>query len=202
MFVKSTLLERQVLVNSPKPEPKLIQNVPSVAKRKTIMTKPSTNTPSRNAPCACGSGKKSKRCCGAAPSTHEVNATEELSGRQPWLLVIGLLGVIAIAIYTMSVTRPSASGTTPPPPAGVSAPQPWQYDAASNQHWDPSHKHWHQGRPPVSAAPPAPVAPPAPAAGTGAVPKPWQYDIVNNRHWDPAHQHWHGGPPPPQASRR
>jgi hypothetical protein len=160
------------------------------------MTKPSTNIPSPNAPCVCGSGKKAKRCCGVTPPVQEV------SGRQTWLLVIGLIGVIAIAIYTISITRSaSVSGTAPPPPTGISAPQAWQYDAASNQHWDPSHKHWHQGRPPVSAAPAAPSAPPAPAAGTGMVPKPWQYDIVNNRHWDPAHQHWHGGPPPPQASR-
>jgi hypothetical protein len=154
------------------------------------MQKPPNHIPSGNAACVCGSGKKAKRCCGTAPPTEEVSATQEVSGRQTWLLVIGLLAVIGIAVYTMSQTRPSAvSGTAPP--VGISAPQPWQYDAASNQHWDPAHKHWHQGRPPVSAAPPAPPAP-----TTGTTPKPWQYDIINNRHWDPAHQHWHGGPPP------
>ncbi len=172
------------------------------------MTKPSANIPSQNAPCVCGSGKESKLCCGATPPAQEVR------GRQVWLPVLGLLGIIAIAIYMMSVNRSSSvSGTTPPPPVTASAPQPWQYDAASNQHWDPSHQHWHEGRPPVSAAPVAPArppapaapakpaAPPAPAARTGTTPKPWQHDIINNRHWDPAHQHWHGGPPPPQISR-
>ncbi|MDF2439851.1 MAG: motif [Abditibacteriota bacterium] len=164
-----------------------------------MTTKHSMNMPSRNAPCVCGSGKKSKHCCGAAaPVQNE-------TGRKPWLLVASLLGVIGIAIYAVSVNRPSSvSDTAKSPPVSASAPLPWQYDAVSNQHWDPSHKHWHQGRPPGSAAPAAPVmpaAPPASAAGTGTAPKPWQYDAANNRHWNPTHQHWHGGPPPSQAPR-
>ena len=181
------------------------------------MTQPSTNTPSRNAPCPCGSGKKSKRCCGVALPAKK--ATEEVSARQPWLLVVGLLGVIAIAVYTVSQNLPAVlSGTAKPPPAGISSPRPWQYDAASDQHWDPAHKHWHDGRPPVSAGganvrPPvsaaknapstpttgsvqaAPTRPPAPSVGIGATPKPWQYDATKNRVWDPVHQHWHDGPP-------
>lgn len=190
---------------------------PHLLRRKALMANHSTNIPARNAPCACGSGKKSKRCCGAAPAVQKdeqksaQKSAQELSSGQPWFLVIALLGVIAVAVYSVLVNLSNVeSGTTKPPPVGISSPRPWQYDAASNQHWEPSHKHWHEGRPPVSAgeandrqpvfATPtaprragSPTMPPAPTAGMA--PRPWQYDAANNRHWDPVHQHWHDGPP-------
>jgi hypothetical protein len=146
------------------------------------MPKQSTNTPSRNAPCVCGSGKKSKRCCGTAPPAQEVSATQETSSRQPWLLALGLFGVIAIAVYTISLNRlSSVAGTAPP--AGISDPKPWQYDAVSNQHWDARSQHWHQGRPPYPLHRPYLLLR-LHHLPSGTAPKPWQYDIVNNRHWD------------------
>lgn len=60
--------------------------------------------------------------------------------------------------------------------------EPWEYDAATNRHWDPNHRHWHQGPPPARSA-------------EGA-PEPWQYNPETNQHWDPRHGHWHSGPPP------
>jgi hypothetical protein len=43
-------------------------------------TQPPASGPSRNAPCACGSGKKFKLCCGASGLAHA------LTDRAPWLL--------------------------------------------------------------------------------------------------------------------
>ena len=50
-------------------------------------------------------------------------------------------------------TPATGSAPTPAPPPTASAPypstpEPWTYDAAKNQHWDPSHQHWHPGPPP------------------------------------------------------
>jgi hypothetical protein len=33
-------------------------------------------------------------------------------------------------------------------------PEPWFYDGARNRHWNPDHKHWHDGPPPENAAQP------------------------------------------------
>jgi len=42
------------------------------------------------------------------------------------------------------------------PPAGkpvdeASEPAPYAYDARTNRHWDPQHRHWHFGPPPSAA---------------------------------------------------
>jgi predicted nucleic acid-binding Zn ribbon protein len=47
-------------------------------------------------------------------------------------------------------TTPVHSDNQSPLPGGV-APKPWQYDAANNRHFDPTHNHWHDGPPPASA---------------------------------------------------
>ncbi|HET9253169.1 MAG TPA: SEC-C metal-binding domain-containing protein [Candidatus Eisenbacteria bacterium] len=53
-------------------------------------------------------------------------------------------------------TGTPASGTAPapaPPPTAAApsanTPEPWTYDAEKNQHWDPTHQHWHPGLPPA-----------------------------------------------------
>ena len=49
-------------------------------------------------------------------------------------------------------TQGSAPTPAPPPTASTSypsTPEPWTYDAAKNQHWDPAHQHWHPGPPPA-----------------------------------------------------
>ena len=77
-------------------------------------------------------------------------------------------------------------------------PKPWEYDAATNRHWnaEPGHNHWHSGPPPAN--PPTTTAPATPLPGTpgGEIPAPWYHDAQNDRHWHPDHGHWHPGPPP------
>jgi hypothetical protein len=89
---------------------------------------------------------------------------------------------------------------------GGSEPKPYEYNAATNQYWDPAHKHWHDGPPPppTGAAAPAsttPVNSPL-LPDTGRGPKPYQYNAATNQYWDPNHQHWHNGPPPPPESQK
>jgi hypothetical protein len=101
-----------------------------------------------------------------------------------------------------TTTSPTASATAP----ASGTPQAWQYDPATNRHWDPNHGHWHDGPAPPesqrgSSAPtttmtPAPGPTSAQGTPTGATPAPWTYDAATNQHWDPNHGHWHSGPPP------
>jgi cyclophilin family peptidyl-prolyl cis-trans isomerase len=48
--------------------------------------------------------------------------------------------------------------TPPPAPSGATAsgPKPWEYDPATDRHWNPEHGHWHGGPPPPGKG--APVA--------------------------------------------
>ncbi|MCI0405300.1 MAG: hypothetical protein L0Z48_01560 [candidate division Zixibacteria bacterium] len=93
---------------------------------------------------------------------------------------------------------------------GTSGPQPYEYDPRTNRHWDPQHRHWHNGPPPLTtpAATPgnqSPVNPTAtlPASQTTAnTPKPYEYNPTTNQYWDPGHNHWHNGKPPPPESQQ
>jgi hypothetical protein len=183
----------------------------------------------RNDPCPCGSGRKYKQCCSGKMLG--------VKGRRGWMLgILGLALAAAVAWGVMrsqapppapsavqtpppSAAAPSAApvtgvtpsptvGTSAPPITGVTAPQPWAYDAATNRHFDPTHGHWHDGPPPPAAARSAagPAAPPAPAPipgiatpPPGPTPAPWTYDAQKNQHWNPEHGHWHDGPPPAGA---
>lgn len=180
------------------------------------MTKNPKDIPSRNAPCACGSGKKSKHCCGRVPAAAETPVLEPArsTSATSWFAAFGLLGFVAVAVYVMisvdrdpsetlggtSAAAPLSSG---PSSGDGSTPEAWEYDDATNQHWDPTHGHWHNGPPPASAGESnAPAQTPGSSdAETGATPEAWEYDENTNQHWDPGHGHWHGGPPPPEASR-
>lgn len=145
---------------------------------------------SRNAPCTCGSGKKYKRCCGADEKS--------AASKRTLLIGIGVAAVVLVAAGfgfglretesepTRVIGSPSASNL--PQRQG----QPWEYDAATGSHWDPTHGHWHQGPPPANRAPGS-----APGMGeAGKTPEPWEYDAAKNQHWNPEHGHWHDGPPP------
>jgi hypothetical protein len=97
------------------------------------------------------------------------------------------------------------------PPART--PRPWEYNAATNQHWHPEHGHWHAGPPPADKAllsAPLSIAASqvdladqkeAAAERPGAFPQPWEYDAEKDQHWDPGHGHWHPGKPPAEAAR-
>ncbi len=66
------------------------------------------------------------------------------------------LALIAILIADIAATTPASAPTFTLPGAGPAAehtgptPEPWFYDEANNQHWNPTpgHNHWHQGPPP------------------------------------------------------
>jgi len=99
-------------------------------------------------------------------------------------------GLTAIALNTGSKEVPVAEP--------IVQPEPWQYDAVADRHFDPVHGHWHEGPPPVRADGSFGQA----GDGVAAPPnitnaKPWQYDEASDRHYDPGHAHWHSGPPPP-----
>jgi hypothetical protein len=172
----------------------------------------------RNDPCPCGSGLKYKHC-------HAGKMRLTMGGRRGWLW--GLIGLIVVAAAAWGVMRsqspanaptrmvmtpqpisPGASSvpstgaapTATAPAAGVT-PQPWEYDAARNRHYDPNHGHYHEGPPPPPEARVASAAGNPGTAPAGPTPAAWTYDAKNNQHWDPNHGHWHQGPPPPVGSR-
>jgi hypothetical protein len=98
-------------------------------------------------------------------------------------------------------SRPPVVGAEPtggevPAPPGITNPTPYQYDAATNRHYDPDHRHWHAGPPPSAGlrGTTSGIEVPAPPGITN--PTPYQYDAATDRHYDPAHAHWHSGPPP------
>lgn len=117
-----------------------------------------------------------------------------------WMLAIGAtIAVVAVFAGVTAVLqgRPSEPLRLPPEevkPAAAAKPEPapWTYDSVTNQHWDPTHKHWHKGHAPnhghEGTAPKS--APDIPN------PEPWQYDEASNQHFNPDHNHWHGGQPP------
>jgi hypothetical protein len=97
-----------------------------------------------NEHCPCGSGRKYKKCHG--------RAAQPKSSAVP--VVVGLL--VAGLAATAYLTQSSGGGMGAAPggsPSGAPARmgQPWEYDAASNMHFDPSpgHNHWHAGPPPA-----------------------------------------------------
>lgn len=132
----------------------------------------------RNAPCPCGSGKKYKQCCiGKRPAPSA--STKLWVATVLAVAVLGTVGIIA--------AQRGGGGIAPPAHAhGGRTPEPWEYDEARDQHWDPRCNHWHSGPPPEDAE----------AFPTASTPEPWEYDEANDRHWHPGHSHWHPGPPP------
>lgn len=163
--------------------------------------------PGRNDPCSCGSGRKYKNCCEGKARLFG----QKVPGAAIWA-VVGVVGVGVAAYAMLRRDRPDTTTTSSSVVPMEQRPAPYTYDSLRNQHFDPVHGHWHDGRPPAStqatgtgtatpgAAPapaPAPGAPPAANAPSPTNPEPWTYDSAKNQHWDPGHQHWHPGPPPP-----
>lgn len=141
-----------------------------------------TNSKSGVTLCSCGSGREAMHCCGASPKQ---------SGLR-WLWPATLFALTAAALVGVLVVEFSSSNLKP---AVGDVPDPWEYNPDTNQHWDPTHGHWHDGPPPAGAGGGAQTPPP------GETPEPWAYDEERNQHWDPVHNHWHEGPPPPESDR-
>jgi hypothetical protein len=95
----------------------------------------------------------------------ETRKNQEAKSKKVRLVVVGVLAVAAAgAAVALSVSlddmppasassqpavvgAPITGGEVPPPP-GITNPTPYQYDAATNRHYDPGHGHWHAGPPP------------------------------------------------------
>jgi len=142
-----------------------------------------TNSKSGVTLCSCGSGREAKHCCGATPK----------QGGLRWLWPASLFALTAAALVGVLVVDFSGSNIGPRASTGPT-PEPWEYNPDTNQHWDPTHGHWHDGPPPAGVA--GTEAPPP-----GETPEPWAYDEDRNQYWDPVHNHWHEGLPPPESQR-
>lgn len=108
--------------------------------------------------------------------------------------------VLTPSDFNPAVTTNPAFSTNPSSASTGTTPKPYEYNAATNQYWDPGHRHWHQGPPPPPESQKVlsanPVTPPAGLPPGTPTPKPYEYNPVTNQYWDPGHNHWHNGPPP------
>jgi len=105
---------------------------------------------------------------------------------------------IGSTITSTAAGTSATFGTGRAAPPNITNPTPWQYDAATDQHYVADHAHWHSGRPPtdqsvINRAASVGGQVPAPPGITN--PTPWQYDIGTDRHYNPGHGHWHSGRP-------
>lgn len=158
--------------------------------------------------CPCGSGKSQLYCCGASEA-----ASLNIKLVVVWAGILVTIG----GITALVLSQPQSEDQLIEAVADAT-PQPWQYNAVTNQHWDPrpGHEHWHTGPVPadtnalaseVSIGSPgnevfATPIDPSDLPPALRDPLPWQFDPVNNQHWDPTegHKHWHAGPPPAGAT--
>jgi hypothetical protein len=102
---------------------------------------------------------------------------------------------------TAAAPIPISGGGEVPAPPGITNPAPYQYDPATNRHFDPNHGHWHAGPPPAPDNRRATSGDQVPAPPGITNPAPYQYDPATDRHYDPNHRHWHSGPPPAAEGR-
>jgi hypothetical protein len=149
----------------------------------------------RNQTCPCGSGKKFKSCCGTGDKTRSGVAL----GR-----ILGFAVVVVVVVGSLIVINRFRTADLS---ADAATPEPWEYNATLNQHYNPlpGHEHWHQGPPPQdgggtlnTATVPVPLQQ-APATPDDGSPEPWDYDAVNDKHWNPVTKTWEAGMPPIEA---
>ena len=175
--------------------------------------------------CPCGSGKSQIHCCGDHPKS-KINL--RLFVTLSFIILLGC-GIAAIAFSWPQDDVPNpAAGPTPAPiqpfnsnggpiqlgstsgsqvsaPLNITNPSPWQYDAATDRHYDPNHAHWHSGPSPTNSvtSPLGSISLPGSQVSAPlniANPQPWQYDPATNQHWNPDHGHWDPGSPPADKS--
>ena len=136
-------------------------------------------------------------------SREKQKAEKKLFWQNPVLLIgAGVLLVFSVFYYTQ---RGDSSLT----------PKPYEYNPTTNKYWDPEHKHWHDGPPPLTPSttpgtntrlplnPAAGTKTTLPTSKTGTTtPKPYEYNPTTNQYWDPGHNHWHSGKPPSPDSQK
>lgn len=162
----------------------------------------------RNEPCACGSGKKTKNCCGRNDAGM---ATNRRLG-----LIIGAIVVLAVVAVIASMREDSkrdpfspfdASTPAPAPadaaatstavtdtPAAQPGPQP-PGPAPAGKIWSPEHGHWHDKVETDSNVKIETTRIPASPAATAAaapvnIPQP-NVPTPPGKVWSPEHGHWH-----------
>ncbi len=117
--------------------------------------------PNRNEPCPCGSGKKNKKCCGAAETA--IASRGVLLALAP---VVLLAGVGIYAAFSGSDGQTTAPDRAPLPSSSAPVAAPASAPAASAQRpapqpgpapagkvWFPEHAHWHDVASPSSPSP-------------------------------------------------
>ncbi len=77
--------------------------------------------PGRNQLCACGSGRKSKRCCGGSADSPRLDA------QGSFFRVAGLLAAVMLLVGSVAVVRSLVYGD----------------DDGSHRVWSAEHGHWH-----------------------------------------------------------
>jgi hypothetical protein len=140
-----------------------------------------------NAPCACGSGKKRKQCCGAVDAPQKKSWVGLLL---PLVAIVGTIGLLLHSTVPPSTPTRSSGGTGGSTGPGVSLPPPGP--APPGKVWDAAHGHYHDAAPapaPASSPPALPVSSPAAPQPAGLTPPP--DEIPEGKYWDPAHGHFH-----------
>ncbi|MCH7870940.1 MAG: SEC-C domain-containing protein [Planctomycetes bacterium] len=167
-----------------------------------MATESTARTLGRNALCSCGSRKKFKRCCEGKRTIVRSGWAWKVGG----LVAAAALVIVPIAVINANAGKSDGASGPAAASASIQTPIAWQYDPATDRHWDPQHGHWHDGPPPprpidffANTNPPAAAG--AGTAVSGATPAAWEYDPQTNRHWHPQHGHWHDGQPPPESQR-
>lgn len=104
----------------------------------------------RNELCHCGSGKKSKKCCGAGASSKSAAGLA--------LVIVPLALVAGLGIFSVmksddaEATAGRAAATLPAAPAATPGPQP-AGQAPAGKVWSAEHGHWHDADAKASPAP-------------------------------------------------
>lgn len=150
----------------------------------------------RNAPCECGSGRKTKHCCG----TNSTNRTSIL----PIVALIAVGGLVIAGIFSGGDEPASSSSSygVSTPAALPTAPAAQPGPAPEGKVWSADHGHWHDASP-VQIQTDAPPPTSALTASTDARP-PVDGEERNGMIWHAEHGHWHpkeGAPAPQQPSQ-
>lgn len=148
----------------------------------------------RNEPCPCGSGRKSKQCCGGRASR------KFPVGLAILLAAMGLLAAAgAISAFVGRDDKPAAASRAAAPRNGVpGSPQPGP--APAGKVWSVEHGHWHDAAPRRATGGPAqnPIrieATPGPSSARTTAPikvnRPQPGPAPEGKVWSPEHGHWH-----------
>jgi hypothetical protein len=138
-----------------------------------------------NAPCACGSGKKRKQCCGGVDAPQKKSWVGLLL---PLIAIVGTVGLLLHSTVPSTTPAPRSSGGA----TGLGVNLPPSGPAPPGKVWDAAHGHYHDAAPvrtPTNSPPALPLSGAATSQPAGLTPPP---DVIpEGQYWDPAHGHFH-----------